>query len=381
LYDVANMLRLTARRAGGLMAVMARPGRRLSLGALLLLVAGAIVAGCGDGDDSGTADGPGALAGSSIRLEPAAAEQPDPFVDANLDVAEGSGQAAPAEPVDPPETGDEVSTSLSGRIVEGSAEGLYGGSLDTAVCDGPQFLSFITDPANRAQADAWAEVQGITPEEIPDYFAGLTPVRLRLDTRVTNHGFDGSRPVPFQSVLQAGTAVLVDERGVPRFKCFCGNPLTEPEPVEGDPGSGALDLDALAENPEDAWPGLDPAAVVTVEPGDASDAFVLGDVQTGERFERPKGTNGTDDTPAPPTGSDDTATTATTGPTSSGGDDTGGGGSGCRIVEQPDGDRIEICDGGGTPTTTSSGGGSAGTICEHEYGPNGEIISTRCYVP
>jgi hypothetical protein len=179
LYDVANMLRLTARRAGGVMAVMARPGRRLSLGALLLLVAGAIVAGCGDGGD--TADGPGTLAGSSIRLEPAAAEQPDPFVDANLDVAEGSGQAAPAEPVDPPETRDEVSTSLSGRIVEGSAEGLYGGSLDTAVCDGPQFLSFITDPANRAQADAWAEVQGITPEEIPNYFAGLTPVRLRLD--------------------------------------------------------------------------------------------------------------------------------------------------------------------------------------------------------
>jgi hypothetical protein len=28
-----------------------------------------------------------------------------------------------------------------------------------------------------------------------------------------------------------------------------------------------------------------------------------------------------------------------------------------------------------------TGGGSAGTICEHEYGPNGEIISTRCYVP
>ena len=30
------------------------------------------------------------------------------------------------------------------------------------------------------------------------------------------------------SLGQAGTAVLVDNHGIPRVKCGCGNPLTEP---------------------------------------------------------------------------------------------------------------------------------------------------------
>ncbi|PZT71125.1 hypothetical protein DN402_02310 [Streptomyces sp. SW4] len=49
---------------------------------------------------------------------------------------------------------------------------------------------------------------------------------LRADTRVTGHGLRGGRPVGGQAVLQAGTAVLVDDRGVPRVRCAGGNPLT-----------------------------------------------------------------------------------------------------------------------------------------------------------
>jgi hypothetical protein len=40
-------------------------------------------------------------------------------------------------------------------------------------------------------------------------------VILQRDTRVTNHGFRNGRATPTQSILQAGTAVLVDEYGVP----------------------------------------------------------------------------------------------------------------------------------------------------------------------
>ena len=42
-------------------------------------------------------------------------------------------------------------------------------------------------------------------------------------------------------VLQAGTAVMVDDRGVPRAKCSCGNPLREPIP-----GTDPTKVDAYA---------------------------------------------------------------------------------------------------------------------------------------
>jgi hypothetical protein len=42
---------------------------------------------------------------------------------------------------------------------------------------------------------------------------------------VTNHGFANGVATPYQAVLQAGTAVLVDHYGTPRARCYCGNPL------------------------------------------------------------------------------------------------------------------------------------------------------------
>src|SRR4051794_41934788 len=63
----------------------------------------------------------------------------------------------------------------------------------------------------------------------------LTSVTLRSDTAVTNHGFRNDRASPFESVLQAGTAVLANEYGVPRGRCACGNP---PKPPTVKPGPG-----------------------------------------------------------------------------------------------------------------------------------------------
>ena len=75
---------------------------------------------------------------------------------------------------------------------------------------------------------------GITPEGIGDYVATLTPVVLLSDTVVTNHGFKNGHATTLTSVLQAGTAVMVDPQGVPRVKCNCGNPLTPPQVVPSD---------------------------------------------------------------------------------------------------------------------------------------------------
>jgi hypothetical protein len=77
---------------------------------------------------------------------------------------------------------------------------------------------------------AWAQALGVNPtyRSVRRYIAKLHPVTLKQDTRVTNHTFEAGRAIGFQSILQAGTAVLVDDYGRPVVRCRCGNPLSEP---------------------------------------------------------------------------------------------------------------------------------------------------------
>ena len=148
-------------------------------------------------------------------------------------------------------------------------------------------------PTNAAKAEAWADVLGIEVSEIETYVAALTAVRLRWDTRVTNHGFRDGEATPFQSLLQAGTAVLVDDTGVPRVKCNCGNPLGEPAPLGDASESDALDVDAVAENPDEAWEGLDPARrSPSKRAAPRSTEITLVDVDSGGLIERPVGSDG-----------------------------------------------------------------------------------------
>ena len=138
-----------------------------------------------------------------------------------------------------------------------------------------------------------AGVLDIDVAEIETYISGLTAVRLRWDTRVTNHGFRDGEANGFQSLLQAGTAVMVDETGVPRVKCNCGNPLGEPTALDGTSESAALELDDIATNPDDAWDGLDPAQAVAIEPGgSAVESITLVDVDSGGLIDRPVGSDG-----------------------------------------------------------------------------------------
>lgn len=238
-------------------------------------------------------DDDAASGGNAILLEPIGATLADDFA-GNLDLATPGASLAVALP-DVPPLGSGIATALAGRTVDGDEPGLYGGTRNVAVCDVDQLVDFLTDEDNADKAEAWAEVQGIEVDEIEDFIRGLTSVRLRFDTRVTNHGFRGGGANPIQSILERGTAVLVDDEGVPRVKCNCGNPLLEPAEL-GDRGDDeALDLDALAQNAEDAWDDLEPEEVVTIAAGDVVAAFVLVDIDTGDLFERPVGTNGDED--------------------------------------------------------------------------------------
>jgi hypothetical protein len=239
-------------------------------------------------DDSGDSD--------EVVLEPIGSVQEDDFA-GNLDfqnLAEGIDMALGGTP----DTSEESSTTLASRVADGGTPGLYGGSRDTQVCDVQRLTDFLADSANADKAQAWAGALGISTAEIPDYIGGLTAVRLRFDTRVTNHGFRDGEANPFQSLLQAGTAVLVDAQGVPRVKCNCGNPLSEPEPPSGDSGASQSIAD-VAQNPDDDW-NIDTANVVSIQPAsEAVPSFVVVNVDDGAIFQRPAGSNG--DADADPT--------------------------------------------------------------------------------
>jgi len=224
---------------------------------VLLIIGGVLVF---SGDDEAAAD--------EIFLEPVDFAGEDPFTDS---VASGSAVGS-----------EGIEAAVQGSV-NGSEEGLYGGSLNNQVCDREQLVSFLSENGDKARA--FADTLDIDVEDIPSYLASLTPVILRGDTRVTNHGFANGEATSFQAVLQAGTAVLVDDQGIPRVKCYCGNPLTEPIEVQGPRYRG----------PE--WPGWNPGNVTITFIDQTINIFVITDITTNVTFTRPAGTDGGQDGP------------------------------------------------------------------------------------
>jgi hypothetical protein len=235
-----------------------------------------------------------------VRLEPVAVATPDAFTAsvARSEAPPPETLQVPAATVEalPPPPARTVTPDLetvgpppAPRRVVGSLPGLYGGTRDETACDPEGLVSFLeSDPQKAA---AWAGVLGIEVGQIRDYVATLTPVVLTRDTRVTNHGFRDGEATQLQSVLQAGTAVLVDARGVPRVKCGCGNPLLPPAVID-------QDLDVGWDG--DPWPGFDPTVFVEVIVDVSVEVFVLVDLGGDKPFERPVGSTGDLDTPLPP---------------------------------------------------------------------------------
>lgn len=190
-----------------------------------------------------------------------------------------------------------IGASLSGMQAVGTEPGLYAGRRQMETCDVERLVELLSDDDNAAKTQAWFDVLEIEPPEsdqaITERVARLTPVRLRLDTRVTNHGFRNGGAAPYQSILQSGSAVMVNDKGMPRVACSSGNPLTPPASLGDLENDEALEMDSIAEDSDRAWLGLDPAEVVTVTPAEQPrEVFVIVNIETGGLLERPVGTNG-----------------------------------------------------------------------------------------
>ncbi len=195
--------------------------------------------------------------------------------------------------------------------VKGSDELNYAGARDAHGCDVSALLTHLNNVPS--VAEAWAHAQGIEPDEVSNFAAGLTAVVLTQDVRVTSHALDAGKAVPRQAVLEKGTAVLAGPTGEPRVRCASGSPLGLPVAPATPTYVGV------------AWPAFDPLDVVEIDPCEEPIAqFILQDLATGAAFARPIGwgfigdfdivspTTTTTSTTVAPTTTSTTSTTTTT---------------------------------------------------------------------
>jgi hypothetical protein len=191
----------------------------------------------------------------------------------------------------------------------GDTPALYGGSKSKVISDKDGELAYLRSNPQKAAAfcealnsDAtlrWSGGNKVSPSQLEAYFAELTPMLLTRDIRVTNYGYKNGHPAPRQSVLQAGQLILVDRYGVPRKRCECGNPLTPPIPSYTPP---------VYTGPR--WPGFDPTTIIVIQQTTVIiDNFTVIDINTGETYGRPAGTDGGSDGPPPEQGAGETTTT------------------------------------------------------------------------
>ncbi len=207
-----------------------RPSRRRGRAAIVAVCAIALAAGgCSKSTDDDT---------SAILLEAASSSGVSPWTES---VANTTGATERANQI-----------SMSSTTVTGDEAGLYGGSLNDSVCDQVKLSNFLE--SNPAKDSAFKSV--VQADDVRSYVDALSPVVLTHDTRVTDHGFENNEAAPFQSVLQTGTAVMIDDRGLPRVRCASGSPLTPP--IETNAGYTGQRWNNFAEN-----------QVVTVDPAPA----------------------------------------------------------------------------------------------------------------
>ncbi|MFJ5726805.1 DUF6777 domain-containing protein [Streptomyces paradoxus] len=251
-----------------------------------VLSAALLLSGCGGstGHAGTTGLGGDAGAGGELLLLAAADPGPHPFTDSTALTA-----ATPSPAARTPGGTERAFTASAGpRSLSGGTPGLYAGAERTGSCDiGRQIGHLTRDPA---RGRAFAEAAGISPASVPDHVRALTPVVLRADTRVTGHGFRAGRITRHQSVLQAGTAVLVDDHGLPRLRCAGGNPLRPPAAMRGTPVTTGT-----------PWPGYRPDEVIVVTPAPrAVTGFTIIDATSRTWIERRTGHDVRHDRALPP---------------------------------------------------------------------------------
>lgn len=162
----------------------------------------------------------------------------------------------------------------------GTTPGTYGARSGGDVCDVSALRRHLSDDPRLAVL--WGSPLGLDPDAVHGFVDTLTPVILLADTAVTDHELRGERIAARQSILERGTAVLVDPFGRPTVRCMSGSPLRMPQPLPDDvrvdgPVWSAFSLDSVRRVP---------AGVRNIS------TFVLVDVDTGFPVRKGAGIDG-----------------------------------------------------------------------------------------
>jgi hypothetical protein len=185
-------------------------------------------------------------------------------------------------------------------------------------------------------AEAFTEVAGIEADQLAEYLDGLLPGYLIDQALVVNHRYRDDHAVPFRAVLEAGTAVLVDDDGLPRVRCLSAAPLV-PAWIEFD--EWLLASTSFADRVEEASLGGD----VPAAPVDTIDGMLTDDPDEAlgppDEIAVSLGDDTSTGAPSDPDASDPEVTAP--GGTTTGGDGTGGDGTGADGVT--DGDLPASC--------------------------------------
>jgi hypothetical protein len=181
--------------------------------------------------------------GETVLFQEAESTGPDPFTDPAVFTSDvepvttttasttTTVAASPGPTPSPTTTGPSTSTTTT--IVVTPTEPPLEQVVESGKmgeCNRETLIELLNESPERKEA--FAEVLEIEVEEFEDYIRSLTPAVLSRDTRITNHGFREGASYAYQSILEEGTAVLVDSLGEIVVRCYCGNPLTPPRQIK-----------------------------------------------------------------------------------------------------------------------------------------------------
>jgi hypothetical protein len=224
-------------------------GRLAAAGVVVTLLVAAVAAGFAFGSRS-----PASTPVASVHLEGISQIGPAPFIDHPMGEDKG-GEALPP---------------WAGGEHLGGAPALYAVPSGGASCDRAD-LAFQLD-ADHAKAAAWVRPMGIGVQDIDAFVNSLTPVLLRADTAVTDYGYPNGSTQSYASILQAGTAVLINSYGEPTVKCVSGDPLGRPTSFN--------DSNLYT---GDSWSGFQAGKVCTIAPAPTEvAAFVVVELPSGD---------------------------------------------------------------------------------------------------
>ncbi|MEO0420938.1 MAG: DUF6777 domain-containing protein [Pseudomonadota bacterium] len=105
--------------------------------------------------------------------------------------------------------------------------------LDPQACDLAGLQAGLTRDASRR--DAFAAILGWPRNEVVGRLGALRGGYLQSHLDVINHGFSNGEAFGSPRRLAEGTAVLIDNRGIPVVRCACGNPLLSLPPQDEPP--------------------------------------------------------------------------------------------------------------------------------------------------